>query len=192
LVSRWVGETERAVREIFHKAKLASPCIIFLDEIDSIAPRRGGGEASGVTDRAIAQLPTEMDGVEELKGVTVLAATNRIDIVDAALLRAGRFDFLLELPMPDADARLAIFQVHTTGKPLAAGIDLQALAGADTIGRSGADIELICKKASIAAIREFLASSDQHPESLEGFVIRAEHFRAAMSELSTDRSERVM
>ena len=192
LVSRWVGETERAVREIFHKAKLASPCIIFLDEIDSIAPRRGGGEASGVTDRAIAQLLTEMDGVEELKGVTVLAATNRIDIVDAALLRAGRFDFLLELPMPDADARLAIFQVHTTGKPLAGDIDLQVLAGADTIGRSGADIELICKKASIAAIREFLASGDPNLESLEGFAIRADHFRAAVRELSTDRSERVM
>ncbi len=96
LMSRWVGETERAVRDIFHKAKLASPCIIFLDEIDSIAPRRGG-EANAVTDRAIAQLLTEMDGVEELKGVIVLAATNRIDIVDQALLRAGRFDFLLEL-----------------------------------------------------------------------------------------------
>ena len=190
LMSRWVGETERAVRDIFHKAKLASPCVIFLDEIDSIAPRRGGGVASAVTDRAIAQLLTEMDGVEALKGVIVLAATNRIDIVDAALLRAGRFDFLLELPLPDAEARLEIFKVHTRGKPLAADVDLVELAGTASERLSGADIELACRKASIAAIRDFLASQLEHPETLEGFVIRSEHFHTAMRELGVDRSER--
>ena len=143
-----------------------------------------------MTDRAIAKLLTEMDGVEELKGVTVLAATTVSISSMHALLRAGRFDFLLELPMPDADARLAIFQVHTTGKPLAGDIDLQVLAGADTIGRSGADIELICKKASIAAIREFLASGDPDLETLEGFAIRADHFRAAVREsVRTGRRE---
>ena len=188
LMSRWVGETERAVRDIFHKAKLASPCIIFLDEIDSIAPRRGG-EANAVTDRAIAQLLTEMDGVEELKGVIVLAATNRIDIVDQALLRAGRFDFLLELQLPSTEARLAIFKVHTRGKPLAADVDLAHLAGAPSDRRSGADIELICRKASLAAIRDFLATHFDHPQTLEGFVVRAEHFQAAMRELGDDRSE---
>ena len=189
LMSRWVGETERAVRDIFHKAKLASPCIIFLDEIDSIAPRRGG-ETNAVTDRAIAQLLAEMDGVEELKGVIVLAATNRMDIVDQALLRAGRFDFLLELPLPEAEARLEIFKVHTRGKPLAGDVDLAKLAGAASEGRSGADIELICRKASIAAIRGFLASHLEHPEILEGFVVRAEHFQVAMRELGIDRSEK--
>ena len=189
LMSRWVGETERAVRDIFRKAKLASPCIIFLDEIDSIAPRRGG-DANAVTDRAIAQLLAEMDGVEELKGVIVLAATNRMDIVDQALLRAGRFDFLLELPLPEAEARLEIFKVHTRGKPLAGDVDLAKLAGAASEGRSGADIELICRKASIAAIRDFLASHLEHPETLEGFVVRAEHFQVAMRELGVDRSEK--
>ena len=189
LMSRWVGETERGVRDVFHKAKLASPCIIFLDEIDSIAPRRGG-EANAVTDRAIAQLLAEMDGVEELKGVIVLAATNRMDIVDPALLRAGRFDFLLELPLPEAEARLEIFKVHTRGKPLAGDVDLAKLAGATSEGRSGADIELICRKASIAAIRDFLASHLEHPETLEGFVVRSEHFRVAMRELGVDRSEK--
>ena len=188
LMSRWVGETERAVRDIFHKAKLASPCIIFLDEIDSIAPRRGGGEGTAVMDRAIAQLLTEMDGVEELKGVMVLAATNRMDIIDPALLRAGRFDFLLELPLPDAQARLAIFKVHTLDKPLAADVDLKKLAGEPSEGRSGADIELVCRKASIAAIRDFLASHVERPATLEGFIIRLKHFQTAMHELGEERS----
>ena len=190
LMSRWVGETERAVRDIFHKAKLASPCIIFLDEIDSIAPRRGGGEATAVTDRAIAQLLTEMDGIEALTGVVVLAATNRLDIVDDALLRAGRFDFVLELPLPDAAARLEIFKVHTRGKPLAADVDLAALAGTASEGCSGADIELICRKASLAAIREFLESPAARSATLEGFVIHAEHFHTAMRELGAERSKK--
>ena len=190
LMSRWVGETERAVRDIFHKAKLASPCIIFLDEIDSIAPRRGGAEASAVTDRAIAQLLTEMDGVEALKGVIVLAATNRLDIVDPALLRAGRFDFLLELPLPGAQERPEIFKVHTRGKPLAADVDLASLAGTASEGRSGAEIELVCRKASLAAIRDFLASRPEPPETLDGFVIRSEHFHTAMREFGSERCEK--
>jgi transitional endoplasmic reticulum ATPase len=190
LMSRWVGETERAVRDIFHKAKLASPCIIFLDEIDSIAPRRSGGETTAVTDRAIAQLLTEMDGIEALTGVVVLAATNRLDIVDPALLRAGRFDFVLELSLPDAAARLEIFKVHTRGKPLAADVDLAALAGTASEGRSGADIELVCRKASLAAIRDFLAAASGCPATLDGFVIRNEHFRTAMREVDTERCEK--
>jgi len=190
LMSRWVGETERAVRDIFHKAKLASPCIIFLDEIDSIAPRRSGGEATAVTDRAIAQLLTEMDGIEALTGVVVLAATNRLDIVDPALLRAGRFDFVLELSLPDAAARLEIFMVHTRGKPLAADVDLAALAGTASEGRSGADIELVCRKASFAAIRDFLAAANGCPANLDGFVIRNEHFRTAMCEVGTERCKK--
>ena len=185
LMSRWVGETERAVRELFHKAKLASPCIVFLDEIDSIAPRRGGSEASSVTDRTIAQLLTEMDGVQELRGVVVLAATNRKDLVDPELLRAGRFDFLVELPLPESAARLAIFKVHTSGRPLADDIDLRELAGAASEGQSGADIELVCRNASLAAIRDFLAAHKE--EAKEPFVIRMEHFRAAVGGAGTGR-----
>jgi transitional endoplasmic reticulum ATPase len=189
LMSRWVGETERAVRELFHKAKLASPCIVFLDEIDSIAPRRGGngGEGNSVTDRTIAQLLTEMDGVQELRGVVVLAATNRKDLVDPALLRAGRFDFLIELPPPDPAARLAIFKVHTRGRPLDDDVDLAELAGAASEGQSGADIELACRNASLAAIREYLAIHKDKAETGEHLAICMEHFRAAVRGTGVDR-----
>ena len=180
LMSRWVGETERAVRELFHKAKLASPCIVFLDEIDSIAPRRGGSDATSVTDRTIAQLLTEMDGVQELKGVVILAATNRKDLVDPALLRAGRFDFLVELPLPESAARLEIFKVHTRGRPLARDVDLDELAGAASAGQSGADIELACRNAGLAAIREFLGARKEAADSDTDFVITLEQFRTAI------------
>ncbi|SJZ58469.1 transitional endoplasmic reticulum ATPase [Enhydrobacter aerosaccus] len=180
LMSRWVGETERAVRDLFHKAKLASPCIVFLDEIDSIAPRRGGSEATSVTDRTIAQLLTEMDGVQELRGVVVLAATNRKDLVDPALLRAGRFDFLIKLPLPDAIARLEILKVHTRARPLADDVDLAALAGAPSNGQSGADIELACRNASLAAIREYLAGPSGAVGKGEDLVIGRRHFEAAL------------
>lgn len=179
LMSKWVGETERAVREVFHKAKLTAPCIVFLDEIDSIAPRRGGSEATAVTDRVIAQLLAEMDGIEELKGVIVLGATNRKDLVDPALLRPGRFDFVVELPLPDAPARRQIFEVHTRGRPLAADVRLDDLAGAVIDGVTGADIALICRKASMMAIRDFLASASPSSRPDE-FVIRHEHFEAAL------------
>ncbi len=180
LVSKWVGETERAVREMFHKAKLASPCIVFLDEIDSIAPRRGGGDATAVTDRIIAQLLTEMDGVEELKGVIVLAATNRRDLIDPALLRAGRFDFVVDLPLPGAAARRRIFDVHTRDKPLAADVDLDALADGPSAGWSGADIELLCRRAATEAIREFLADQPGSPGDADGPVLRQSHFEAVL------------
>ncbi len=179
LMSKWVGETERAVREVFHKAKLASPCIIFLDEIDSIAPRRGGG-GDAVTDRAIAQLLTEMDGIEELKGVIVLAATNRKDLMDPALLRAGRFDIVVDLPLPSARPRKKIFEVHVRGKPLAGDVDLDDLAGEKSAGWSGADIELLCHKASAAAIRDFLSSDADPTTDIDRLMIGQEHFVAAL------------
>ena len=158
LLSKWVGESEKGIREVFKKAKQASPCIVFFDELDSIAPIRGASADSHVTERVISQFLTEMDGMEELKGVIVLAATNRMDIVDPALLRAGRFDLQMELPIPDAKACFEIFNIHTRGKPLAAGVDLKALADS-TDGLVGADIEAICRRASMLAIREFL---DKH------------------------------
>ncbi|MCX6143450.1 MAG: CDC48 family AAA ATPase [Ignavibacteriales bacterium] len=164
LMSKYVGEAERAVREVFKKARQASPCILFFDELDSIAPTRGvhSGD-SGVSERVMSQMLTEMDGIEELRGVLVLAATNRIDMIDTALLRPGRFDFLLELPPPDQKSRFEIFKIHTRGKPLAQDVDLKVLAK-ETEGEVGADIEAICSKASMNAIREFLSSQRALPE----------------------------
>ncbi|PKO21440.1 MAG: AAA family ATPase [Chloroflexi bacterium HGW-Chloroflexi-1] len=160
LLSKWVGESEKGVREVFKKARQASPCIVFLDELDALAPARGAGGDSHVSERVVSQLLTEMDGIEELRGVVVLAATNRPDIVDPALLRPGRFDLRLELPPPDAAGRAAIFAVHTRGKPLAVDVDLARLV-ARTEGQVGADIEGICRQAALAAIREFLVT---HPD----------------------------
>jgi len=154
LLNRWVGESERGVREIFRKARQAAPCIIFFDEIDAIAPPRGGGN-NDVTERVVSQLLTEMDGIEALKGVVVLAATNRIDRVDVALLRPGRFDFLVEMPRPDEAVRLAILVVQTRHTPLADDVDLAVLA-AETVGYVGADLEGLCHKAAMLAIREYL------------------------------------
>ena len=178
LLSRWVGESEKGVREIFKKARQASPCIIFFDEIDSVVPRRGSEAASHVVDRVISQFLTELDGIEELKGIVVLAATNRLDIIDPALLRAGRFDFQLKLPVPDEETRLEIFKVHTRGKPLASNVNLKSLAAA-TEGLVGADIELICRKASLSAIREFIESGG---EDYSKFQVSALHFEEAMKE----------
>jgi transitional endoplasmic reticulum ATPase len=154
LLNRWVGESERGVREIFRKARQAAPCIIFFDEIDAIAPPRGSGN-NDVTERVVSQLLTEMDGIEALKGVVVLAATNRIDRVDLALQRPGRFDFLVEMPLPDEKVRLAILVVQTRNTPLADDVDLKTLAE-ETVGYVGADLEGLCHKAAMLAIREYL------------------------------------
>jgi len=157
LLSMWVGESERGVREVFRKGRQAAPCILFFDELDALAPQRGGGGAGGqVTERVVSQLLTELDGIEELKGVLVLAATNRLDRLDPALLRPGRFDLLVELPMPDRQARRAILEVHTGGMPLAEDVKLESLA-AETEGLTGADLEALCREAAMLAIREFLA-----------------------------------
>jgi len=178
LMSKYVGESERGLREIFRKARAATPCILFFDEIDSIAPIRGHGSDSGVTERVISQMLTEMDGMEELKGVVVLAATNRIDIVDPALLRPGRFDIILELPLPEEQARYEIFKVHTKKKPLSMDIRLEELAKM-TDGFSGAEIEAVCNRAAMLAIREF----EKEDKSLALFVIQDEHFKHAIEEV---------
>jgi transitional endoplasmic reticulum ATPase len=151
IMSKWQGESERAVREAFKKAKQASPCVVFLDEIDAIAPRRGMGD-SGATERVVNQLLTSIDGIEELDGVVVIAATNRPDIIDPALLRPGRFDRLVLVPMPDADARRGILNVHTRSMPLE-GVDLESLVPR-TEGFVGADLENLCREAAMAALRE--------------------------------------
>jgi len=181
LMSKYVGESEKGVREVFKKARQASPCIIFFDEVDSLAPHRGGGGDSHVSERVVSQLLTEMDGIEEMKGIIVLAATNRIDMLDPALLRPGRFDRLLELHLPDEQDRLAILLVHARAKPLTADVDLAELSR-KAEGFSGADLESLCREAGLAAIREFLAQGSDQP--FADFHITARHFQLAFDRVS--------
>jgi len=153
VMSKWVGESEKAIREIFKKAKQSSPCIVFLDEIDAIAPRRGYYSDSGVTERIVNQLLTSMDGLTTLEGVVVIAATNRPDIVDPALLRPGRIDRIVYIPPPDKEARMKILEVHTRKMPLADDVNLEDIAK-KTEYYTGADLENICREAGMMAIRE--------------------------------------
>ena len=153
LLSKFVGESEKATREIFRKARQAAPCIIFIDEIDAIAPTRDGGNGdSFVTERIVDTLLTELDGLSEMKSIVVLAATNRPDMIDPALLRPGRFDKIIEIPMPDDETRKAIFEVHTKRMPLDKGIKLDDLAKLSE-GYTGAEIENVCREAGMNAIR---------------------------------------
>ncbi|MGC8599010.1 MAG: CDC48 family AAA ATPase [Thermoplasmata archaeon] len=153
VLSKWVGESEKAIREIFKKAKQSSPAVVFLDEIDAIAPRRGSYADSGVTERIVNQLLTSMDGIENMEGVVVIASTNRPDIIDPALLRPGRFDRMIYIPVPDKEARLKILKVHTRNMPLDSDVDLNKLAERME-NYVGADIENVCREAGMFAIRE--------------------------------------
>lgn len=173
LLSKWVGESEKSVREIFRKARSAAPCVIFFDEIDAIAPVRGGnGDGAHVTERMVNQLLSEMDGISNLKEVVVIASTNRIDIIDPALLRPGRFDKLLEVPMPEERSRFDILKVHTKAMPLATDVDLKELAKA-TNAYSGADLEALCREAGMMALRE----------NLEAKSVTMGHFRKSLQAL---------
>ena len=153
LLSKWVGESEKAVREIFKKARQVSPCIIFFDELDSLAPKRGMGSENHVSERVVNQLLTEMDGLEDLNEVLVIAATNRPDMVDTALLRPGRFDRIILTPTPDEKGRMEILKVHTKGMPLSKNIKLEEI-GKKMEGYVGADIEGVCRESAIFALRE--------------------------------------
>jgi transitional endoplasmic reticulum ATPase len=158
--SKWVGESEKAIREVFRKGRMAAPSVIFFDEFDSLVPRRGMGYAdSGVSERVISQLLTEMDGIITLENVVVIAATNRPDIVDPAILRPGRFDRLIYVPEPDQEARLAIFKIYTKDMPLVKDVDLINLASL-TKSYSGADIESLCREAAMIALRNDIKSNE--------------------------------
>ena len=160
LLSKWVGESEKGVREVFRKAKQASPTVIFFDEIDAIASTRSGNDSdSGVTKRVVNQLLTEMDGLEELEDVAIIAATNRPDILDAGLMRPGRFDRHIQVKEPDEETRISIFKVHTKDMPLAKDVDLKKLAKS-TEGYVGADIEAVCREAAMLALRDDLEASE--------------------------------
>ena len=152
IFSKWVGESEKAIREIFRKARTASPAVIFLDEVDSIVPRRGGGSDSGVSERVISQLLTELDGLEPLQNVVVIAATNRPDIIDPALMRPGRFDKLIYIPPPDETSRQQILKIYTKKIPLSPSTNIDAL-NTGTKGFSGADIQALCNEAAMNAVR---------------------------------------
>ena len=178
-LSKWVGESEKAVRETFRKARQASPCVVFFDEIDAIAPARGSIGDSHVTERVISQILTELDGLEELRDVTVIAATNRPDIIDPALLRPGRFDRLIYIPPPDKEARREIFRIHTRKKPLGDDVNIDELAE-KTEGYTGADIAAVCNEAVMAAIREYIQDGKFDKEKLKNLKIYKRHFEEAL------------
>src|SRR6476646_6373701 len=186
LLSKWVGESEKGVREIFRKARQASPCIVFFDEIDAIAPTRGGaGSDSHVTERLISQLLTELDGLEILTNVVVIAATNRPDIIDPALLRPGRFDRLLYVPPPDKESRVHVLKIHTKKKPLADDVKIDVLAD-QTEGYTGADIAALASAAGFVAHREHVAKYKDPKEAeraKEELKIHMSHFEEAMKKI---------
>ncbi|MFT4893202.1 MAG: transitional endoplasmic reticulum ATPase [Candidatus Nanohaloarchaea archaeon] len=171
IFSKYVGESEEAIREVFQKARQVAPCILFIDEIDSIATRRGSRTDSGVGDRVVNQLLTELDGIESLEGVTVIAATNRPDLIDPALLRPGRIDRDIEVEIPDLEARKKILKVHTQKMPLSDDIDIDELAE-ELEGYVGSDIESLCREAAMLALRK----------DTEAEEVRMEHFKEAMEE----------
>jgi transitional endoplasmic reticulum ATPase len=181
IFSKWVGESEKAIREIFRKARQAAPTVIFFDEIDSIAPRRGSGHDSGVTEKVVNQLLTELDGLEEPKDVVVIGATNRPDILDPALLRPGRLDRIVLVPAPDKKARLEIFKVHTRKMPLADDVDLEKLAE-KTEGYTGADIEAVCREAAMLALRE----------NINAEKVEMRHFEEALNKIKPSISKEDM
>ena len=184
LMSKYVGESERGVREIFKTARQAAPCIIFLDEIEALLPARSaGGADSHVSERVLSQFLAELDGIEELKGVLVLGATNRPDLMDPAVLRPGRFDEIVEIPLADEADRREIFTVHLRGKPLAKGITAKELA-ARTEGLSGAEIASVCSKAALAAVRRAVAAEiAQEGAGEKHLLIRPEDIEEALEEM---------
>ena len=187
LLSKYLGESERSLREVFKKARLAAPCVLFFDEIDALAPTRGAhGDDGHAGARITAQLLTEMDGVEDLKGVLVVAATNRKDRLDPALLRPGRFDLLLEVPEPDATARAHIFDLHLRDKPLARDVDPAELARR-AAGLGGADIEMTCRRAALFALRRFLDAAGP-PSDRSAPVIQMADLVAAIEETQLARA----
>ena len=167
LLSKWVGESEKGVREIFRKARQAAPCIIFLDEVDALVPRRGSGSSdSHVTENIVSQILTEIDGLEELHNVLIIGATNRLDIVDEALLRPGRFDRIIEVTNPDSKGRKHIFEIHTKKKPLENNVNIAKLIEI-TDGFSGAEIAAISNRAALVALKRYVTGKSQNIKEIK-------------------------
>ena len=182
IFSKWVGESEKAVREIFRRARQAAPSIIYFDEIDAVTSGRGQSESTHTFASIVNQILVEMDGIENRKGIVTIASTNRPDIVDPAFLRPGRFDRLIYVDAPDLDARLKVLEVHTTKMPLADSISLKLLAE-KTDGYSGADLENLCREAGMQAIREKMNDLDK---------IELHHFEAALSKIKSTLTREVV
>jgi transitional endoplasmic reticulum ATPase len=196
LISKWVGESEKGIREIFRKARQASPCVIFFDEVDSIAPHRGGrsmgedgvGGATGM-ERMLSQLLTEMDGIQEMQGIVVIAATNRADMIDPALIRPGRFDKIVYVPNPDKKTREKILSIYTNGKPIGRDIDLKKIAE-KTEGFSGADVSAIVNTAISLVLHEYLQKYPTPEESVKhasDAIVLMHHFEDAVKKIKTQR-----
>ncbi|WP_224332753.1 AAA family ATPase [Haloprofundus halobius] len=182
LMNRWVGESERNVRDLFEKARTHAPCVLFFDEIDAIAGQRGASAgSSGVTDRVVSQLLTELDGIDPLEHVSIVAATNRRNLIDEALLRPGRLDYQLEVGLPDAEARRKIFEIHTAEKPLAADVSLETLV-TKTDGASGAEMEAVCREAALEALRGALSDGSYAFDDETPPTVTARQFDAALGE----------
>ncbi|MBM4236865.1 MAG: AAA family ATPase, partial [Euryarchaeota archaeon] len=182
-LNKWVGESEKAVRETFRKARQAAPCVVFMDELDSIAPTRGGDFDSHVTERVISQLLTELDGLESLHNVVVIGATNRPDMIDPALLRPGRFDRLVNVPTPEIEGRKKILAIHTKKKPLAKDVDIDELAKR-TQGYTGADLAAMANEAVMLAMRQIVARGGEvNSESLKGEQVSMKHFLDALDKV---------
>ena len=180
-LSKWVGESEKAIRETFRKARAAAPCIIFFDEIDAIAGMRGRSASSEVTDQVISQLLTEMDGLEDLKDVILLAATNRPDMLDPALLRSGRFGRHVEITIPDFETRKEIFKIHLKNKPLAEDVKFDKLAEA-LEDYTGADIQAIAEEATLLTIRKAIPTVNKKKEELQ-------ELKDQLEQLQTEKSD---
>ncbi|MDA4130511.1 MAG: CDC48 family AAA ATPase [Thaumarchaeota archaeon] len=189
LLSKWVGESERGVREVFRRARQASPCVIFFDEIDALAPVRGLGGDSMVTERVVSQLLTELDGIQTLNGVVVLAATNRMDMVDPALLRAGRFDKLLYIPPPDKNARKQVLEIQTKQKPISKELDLERVAEMMD-GFTGADITSVVNTAVSLVLQEYVAKFPKPEDAKKNAtdaLVTMRHFEDAIRKVKTSR-----
>ncbi|KJS18188.1 MAG: ATPase AAA [Peptococcaceae bacterium BRH_c4b] len=183
LMSKWVGESERQIRKLFTRARQVAPCIIFFDEIDALAPVRGyGGGAAG--EKVVSQLLTEMDGIEGLHNVVVMAATNRIDTIDPALLRSGRFEVKLGLSMPDRQARQEMFSIHMRDRPVGREVKSELLAE-HTGELSGADIEYVCRRAALLAIEDFIGQNGDDMGDLDAFCIKEANFIQAIDEVQS-------
>jgi transitional endoplasmic reticulum ATPase len=192
LLSKWVGESERAVREIFRKARQASPSLIFFDELDSVVPARGSGTETHVTERVVSQFLTELDGLVELKDVVVLAATNRPDLVDRSLLRPGRFDRLIYIPLPDIVSRKEILKIHLSKMPISENVTVEWLAEI-TENYSGADIENLCREAGMLALREHIKPGMSKEELiLDDITINKDHFEKALERIKPHLSREML
>ena len=176
LLSKWVGESEKGLREVFKRAKQASPCIVLIDEIEAIAPARTAEDSGHVSQRIVSQLFREMDELQGSLGILVIATTNRIDLMEPALLRAGRFDFIIDFPLPSREERIEILQAYMRTLPLNFQIDIDALADMSE-GWTGADIEALCKQAVMLAVEECFQGEE--PPDFSQCKITSRHFEQA-------------